>query len=318
MAGRIRSIKPELLEDERVAFLSHKAFRLFVGCLLLADDYGNLRWVTRWLHGQIFWAQDMTPAEVEAAQVELIGTEVGKGLLRPYEVNGQWYAHVGGWEKHQKIDHPGKPRAPSPQNSNGFALIPTVSRDSREGLSNIPETLAPDQDQDHDQDQDQEEERGEGESATPPDESDDSPDSDSDDSSNAANAPVRLVWDSYVAGWQSTIGKGRVPVLTSKRRNQIRARLKNYSVNDLTRASAALWSSSWHVEKGQTAPELVFRADERIEWWLSRMECASPLSEPEPPMPPDCPMFPLDAVPSPSSGQQRALLDKSTLSRRIV
>lgn len=34
MAGRIRSIKPEILDDEKCASLSH---------LEIADDYGNLR-----------------------------------------------------------------------------------------------------------------------------------------------------------------------------------------------------------------------------------------------------------------------------------
>jgi len=41
VAGRIRCIKPELLEDERTAGLSHEAFRLFIGLILLSDDEGN-------------------------------------------------------------------------------------------------------------------------------------------------------------------------------------------------------------------------------------------------------------------------------------
>jgi two-component system sensor histidine kinase BaeS len=37
MSGRIRTIKPELLDDERTATLSDAAFRLFIGLILLAD-----------------------------------------------------------------------------------------------------------------------------------------------------------------------------------------------------------------------------------------------------------------------------------------
>jgi hypothetical protein len=148
MSGRIRSIKPELLDDERVARLSGNAFRLFVGCLLLADDYGNHRWVTRWLQGQIFWGRpEVTIEDVEAAQVELIGDVPGKGLFHAYQVNDQWYAHVGGWEKHQKVDHPGKPRVPRPEDSKGFECFPAIRETlakETETLASVSESLAPD------------------------------------------------------------------------------------------------------------------------------------------------------------------------------
>ena len=49
MAGRIRSIKPELLEDEKAAALSDAAWRLFVSSWLLADDYGCFRAGPRYL-----------------------------------------------------------------------------------------------------------------------------------------------------------------------------------------------------------------------------------------------------------------------------
>ena len=43
MSGRIRTIKPELLDDAVTAGLSDMAFRLFVSSIVLADDYGRLR-----------------------------------------------------------------------------------------------------------------------------------------------------------------------------------------------------------------------------------------------------------------------------------
>ncbi|MGL4444243.1 MAG: GIY-YIG nuclease family protein [Alsobacter sp.] len=108
MSGRIRTIKPELLEDEKTAGLSHLEFRLFVSLLLMADDYGNLRGEPGLIWGQAFWKSELGHCAVGAAIDALI--EVG--LLEPYDVRGQRYLHVTGWSKHQRVDKPGKPRVP--------------------------------------------------------------------------------------------------------------------------------------------------------------------------------------------------------------
>lgn len=110
MSGRIRTVKPELLEDAITAGLSDRAFRLFVSAILLADDYGNLRDDSRALRGAVYWMHDdVTTDDVAAAWAEL----ARKSLVRRYEVRGQTYAHIVGWSKHQKVAHPGKPRVPA-------------------------------------------------------------------------------------------------------------------------------------------------------------------------------------------------------------
>lgn len=43
MAGRIRSMKPEILDDAIIAGLTDAAFRLFIAMIMVADDHGNLR-----------------------------------------------------------------------------------------------------------------------------------------------------------------------------------------------------------------------------------------------------------------------------------
>ena len=110
MAGRIRSIKPELLDDEKTARLTHFEFRLFVALLLMADDYGNLRAQCGLIAAQCFWG---CPASEEEVRVAL-DTLAELSLLRLYDVRGQTYAHVRGWAKHQRVDKPGKPRVPGP------------------------------------------------------------------------------------------------------------------------------------------------------------------------------------------------------------
>jgi hypothetical protein len=141
--ARIRSLKPELLEDEKTGALPHDTWRLFVSTLLLADDYGNFRASPLLVHGSVFWAH---PGAETARMLRELGEA---GLLSYYTVAGQRYAHVNGWAKHQKVDHPSAPLCPGPdladQTPNG-ATVGARATDSRESR----ETLAPDRDRDQD------------------------------------------------------------------------------------------------------------------------------------------------------------------------
>lgn len=124
MAGRIRTLKPEVLDDEKVAALSDAAFRLFIGAILLADDYGNLRASNRFFLGKIWWAR----TEVTETNVALAVTEVeASGLLDRYQVRRQFYAHVAGWKKHQRMDNAGKPQVPGPDEAERETPEPPAS-----------------------------------------------------------------------------------------------------------------------------------------------------------------------------------------------
>lgn len=107
--ARIRSIKPEIIEDEKTAPLSDAAFRLFTSMIFLADDHGNVRADSRWLQAQIWWAHREPPA------TDRLIREVHRAkLIEVYEVRGGIYAHLIGWAKHQRIDNAGKNRVPLP------------------------------------------------------------------------------------------------------------------------------------------------------------------------------------------------------------
>lgn len=148
--SRIRSIKPEWLEDERLALLSSDARVLSVALLLLADDYGNGRANKVLLAGRVF------PGKVPETLANALGELANVRFIVLYEVDGQQYFSIRNWSKHQRVDKPGKPHVPPPPSSHersqfgGSAKVP-------ESLAKVPETLAPDLDQDQDQDQDQEE-----------------------------------------------------------------------------------------------------------------------------------------------------------------
>lgn len=155
MAGRIRSIKPEILEDEKTAALPHLEWRLFVSLWLIADDHGNLRGDPGYVQGQTLWASSETREAVAGALEALVAVD----LLARYTVRGQAYYHVAGWAKHQKVDHPGKPRMPGPDEGDSQPSPPVAP--DREGLAEVSpksrETLAPDlRPPTSDQDQDRE------------------------------------------------------------------------------------------------------------------------------------------------------------------
>lgn len=123
--SRIRTIKPEILEDEKTAGLSHEGFRLFIGIISLADDHGLLRADAAWLNGQVFWS---TPARNGLAGVEeRIDELAAADLIQLYEVRGQRYMSIRGWSKHQRVDHPSKPRVPPPSEEGAWLLKPKVS-----------------------------------------------------------------------------------------------------------------------------------------------------------------------------------------------
>jgi hypothetical protein len=130
---RIRTIKPEWLQDEKIASVSDAARVLSIGLILMSDDYGNGR-----AHEQFIASQVWTYGESHETLMKVSrGLQELKdcGFVEIYEVNNQSYFHVKNWEKHQKVQHPGKPLVPPHE------TLTTTSGDSHE-------TLTPDPDQD--------------------------------------------------------------------------------------------------------------------------------------------------------------------------
>ena len=154
MSGRIRSIKPEILEDAKTASLDSDAWRLFVSLFLVADDHGNFRATPTLIEGLVFHSR--APRE---SVTELLARLSNVGLILLYETNGQKYGAIANWKKHQKVDRPSSPRVPGPYDAGSV-----ISRDPRETLA-LPSRLIPISDPDPDPDQEQEPIASEAESA---------------------------------------------------------------------------------------------------------------------------------------------------------
>lgn len=127
--SRIRTIKPEWLEDEGLHEAGMPARILSVALILLADDYGNGRANVRALASRVFWNEENPLALAERALSSLVDL----GFVALYTVRGQRYYCICNWQKHQRVDRPGKPRAPDPGESSGAENLnhSAPSRDPR-------------------------------------------------------------------------------------------------------------------------------------------------------------------------------------------
>lgn len=337
---RIRSIKPEILEDEKTAGLSDTAFRIYVSIFTLADDHGNLRAGARFVEKQVFWSRDPGIPFAEA-WAELTSC----GLVREYAVDGQRYAHIRNWDKHQKIDHPSKPKVPLPpeEHASGTHCVPD-SRDSRETLANPRETLEMDQDQEG-KGKDRKGEREREADASPAEsgfaltagvseenfvereqESAQTSLLTTDAASTNTTAPSRQkagkgakvtadereVYEHWIACWKRDVKGSRVPNLSPKRLGKIRDRLKDgYRVDDLKTAIDGAFASPFHSgirPDGEQGPryqdlELICRSAEKTDAFLEIAEKLIPKRRPAAPA----------ALPEPSGPSGTPLTKAATL-----
>lgn len=142
--SRIRSVKPEWLDDERLLTAGSDARVLSISLIILSDDYGRGR-LTLSTPSRVF---PETPENFREAFARLSGWYVEE-----YTVRGQRYFQILNWKKHQKVDKPGKPQVPPPETSTNIES-PETPENFRETPENFRETLAPDLDQDQDLDHD--------------------------------------------------------------------------------------------------------------------------------------------------------------------
>ncbi len=96
--GRIRSLKPEWLDDEALVEAGSDARALSVALILLADDWGNGRAGKLWLAARVFPGSPVERSEEAFAALCRIR------YAGAYEVDGQRYFSIRNWDKHQRLD----------------------------------------------------------------------------------------------------------------------------------------------------------------------------------------------------------------------
>lgn len=106
--ARIRTVKPEFWEDEKIASLSRDARLLFIGLWNHADDSGRMRAHPRFVQSKVF------PYDLDLDVRPLIRELASNGFLCLYSSDGQDYLWVRNFSKHQRIDKPQKSLLPEP------------------------------------------------------------------------------------------------------------------------------------------------------------------------------------------------------------
>lgn len=138
--ARIRSIKPEIWEDEKFAAADPLAQLVFIGLISNADDAGRLVDSVRRIDGLLWPYDDSRTCRESLANLSRLGL-----IERGTTAGGQRVIQIVGWEKHQRVDKPNLKAALPPLAPE--TAEPRDSGERREGVGNDsgvdPEPLAP-------------------------------------------------------------------------------------------------------------------------------------------------------------------------------
>jgi hypothetical protein len=136
---RIRSIKPDFWRSEDIKALPFEVRLLFIGLWSYVDDNGVGIDDPRLIAADLFALEDDPKDIREYVRDGLARLSRGLQIVR-YEADGRRLIFITNWDKHQKIDRPGKPRHPRPEtiptrpNGDELGLPETFSRESRDSL----------------------------------------------------------------------------------------------------------------------------------------------------------------------------------------
>lgn len=113
--GRIRTVKPELIQQPWFATLTDAAARTYYGLLGVVDDLGRCAADPAFIAGQIFWGRQRTIAAIGRQLAELERASI----IRRYTVSGSTYLEIVGWHEkggpvYQHVNKPQGERFPGP------------------------------------------------------------------------------------------------------------------------------------------------------------------------------------------------------------
>lgn len=98
--ARIRTIKPEMFQDEKLAPMDVTTRFVFLGLISMADDAGRVLDNARVIDAFVFPETDDSAREA-LARLSRIGR-----IRRGKTASGQRILEICNWSRHQKVDHP--------------------------------------------------------------------------------------------------------------------------------------------------------------------------------------------------------------------
>lgn len=221
--SRIRSVHPGLWTDERFVSASPMARLLFMGIWNECDDLGSFEWSPLKLKMRILPADSADAGQLLAELVEA-------GSVMRYEIAGKTYGAVRNFCQYQR---PKKPNSAFPQTDevrNWVNIDARSARDGSESVENQSTTNGeiPRQMKD---------EGGNGKIRTS-----------SNEDSSAEPTVKPLTKDEVIEAWQTRmvpLGFPSIRKMTSQRERQLRARLKDSTLDEWLQAMAALERSAF-------------------------------------------------------------------------
>jgi hypothetical protein len=108
--ARLRTVKPEFFDDEKLSSVSRDARLTFIGILIQSDDYGVVKGHPVWMKNNIYPYDEIKVAEFQKWITEL---EVIKAII-PFTHNGEQFYFIRTFSVHQKVDNPSKWKNPEP------------------------------------------------------------------------------------------------------------------------------------------------------------------------------------------------------------
>lgn len=111
--ARIRTVKPDFWKSESIAALPFRTRLTFIGLWTYVDDNGVGLDSYKLIAAELFGLED-DPREARANVREDLARLHSAGRIVRYTVGGKRYFAIVNWSEHQKIDKPGRPRYPDP------------------------------------------------------------------------------------------------------------------------------------------------------------------------------------------------------------
>lgn len=134
---RIRTVKPEAWQDEKLGQVSRDARLLFVVLITLADDQGRFRNLPSLILGHGYPYDSDAIRKLPAWLEELRSV----GLVQIYEVDGVEYGALPSWSRHQRINKSTASLLPAPP---GYEVTDSVTGSDRPATfkkSSVPERV---------------------------------------------------------------------------------------------------------------------------------------------------------------------------------
>lgn len=129
--ARIRTIKPEFPQSESMGRVSRDARLLFIMLWTVVDDHGRTRAHPTLLANLLFPYDEDAKLRIPEWLMEL----ERQNCITVYAVENNAYLQIEKWTDHQRIDHPGKSKFPSPPDTLGKSR-----KKVREPRKNTPRT----------------------------------------------------------------------------------------------------------------------------------------------------------------------------------